>query len=522
MNRLGMKGQTLLAGLLALTLGLPVAFHALPVIVSQFMVDDSFYYLEIARNLATGNGFTFDGLHPTNGFQPLFQLMLVPIFWLPLDLVGAVRAEKLLEAVMFGLTAMLLFRLAVRLTGSRFAGWLALIALFVPGPMLHPLGKGLFNGMESGIDALMIMLTLHMSIHSGASKNTTGFFALYGLVLGLLFLARLDNAFLIAGLGVWHLTQLRQPGGAPAKGLLVSAAVSLLIATSYLSWNLMAFDGLMPISGEVKAWISAQRTAELLALGWIPWLKNTLWFFTQGKAVGILPLAGLLAAPSLLAANAMLAHRNMPILDPQWKPMLLVLWLSSGLKIAYYCLGEAYPSNTLIWYYVQEIIVLGLWLAAAGRMLLSALSKRAASEVARMAVAAAFVVSWIGVISSRPFLEWELASLRMVPEIERIAGPEAIIGSWDAGVLGYFLPNPVVQLGGLVNDREFFRHLQDGRYREYLTLNGIQYLANLVRPGRDRHFLDDFGKSEFTLMFRSPEGIDGHPDWRYEVYRVPE
>ncbi|HSR19368.1 MAG TPA: hypothetical protein VLL49_00505, partial [Anaerolineales bacterium] len=89
-------------------------------------------------------------------------------------------------------------------------------------------------------------------------------------------------------------------------------------------------------------------------------------------------------------------------------------------------------------------------------------------------------------------------------------------------VLGYFLPNPVVQLGGLVNDRDFFRYLRGGRYREYLTINRIQYLANVVQPGRDRHFIDDFGKSGFALMFRSAEGIAGHPDWRYEIYRVLE
>jgi hypothetical protein len=237
---------------------------------------------------------------------------------------------------------------------------------------------------------------------------------------------------------------------------------------------------------------------------------------------GILPLAGLLAVPSLLAANAVLAPRKIEVFDPRWKSILLVLWLSSSLKIAYYCLAEAYPANDLIWYYVQEIILLGLWLGAAGRVLLSAVSARTAAALVGLGVAGAFAVSCVGIVTSRPILEWELASFRMVPEIERIAGPEAIIGSWDAGVLGYFLPNPVVHLGGLVNDREFFRYLQEGRYREYLDANGIRYLANLVEPGRDRYFLDDFGKADLTLMFRSPEVITGHPDWRYEIYRVPE
>ena len=39
-------------------------------------VDDSYYYLQIARHLAAGDGFTFDGLNPTNGFHPLWLLLL--------------------------------------------------------------------------------------------------------------------------------------------------------------------------------------------------------------------------------------------------------------------------------------------------------------------------------------------------------------------------------------------------------------------------------------------------------------
>ena len=44
--------------------------------------DDAYYYLVIARNAASGQGFTADGLSPTNGFQPLWMWLLVPIAWL--------------------------------------------------------------------------------------------------------------------------------------------------------------------------------------------------------------------------------------------------------------------------------------------------------------------------------------------------------------------------------------------------------------------------------------------------------
>lgn len=41
-----------------------------------FVQDDCFYYLKVAQNLATGHGSTFNGLVATNGYHPLWLLLL--------------------------------------------------------------------------------------------------------------------------------------------------------------------------------------------------------------------------------------------------------------------------------------------------------------------------------------------------------------------------------------------------------------------------------------------------------------
>ena len=38
--------------------------------------DDAFYYFGIARNVAHGHGSTFDGINPTNGYHPLWMLIV--------------------------------------------------------------------------------------------------------------------------------------------------------------------------------------------------------------------------------------------------------------------------------------------------------------------------------------------------------------------------------------------------------------------------------------------------------------
>ena len=49
-------------------------------VYGSMMVDDGYYYLEIARNFAIGNGPSFDSINFTNGFHPLWQIIIVPVF----------------------------------------------------------------------------------------------------------------------------------------------------------------------------------------------------------------------------------------------------------------------------------------------------------------------------------------------------------------------------------------------------------------------------------------------------------
>src|SRR5205823_7710580 len=41
--------------------------------------DDAFYYFQIARHLARGDGSTFDGVHAASGYHPGWMALLVPV-----------------------------------------------------------------------------------------------------------------------------------------------------------------------------------------------------------------------------------------------------------------------------------------------------------------------------------------------------------------------------------------------------------------------------------------------------------
>ena len=49
-------------------------------LMNWYTSDDGFYYFKTAQNISEGFGITFDRIAPTNGFHPLWMLLLVSHF----------------------------------------------------------------------------------------------------------------------------------------------------------------------------------------------------------------------------------------------------------------------------------------------------------------------------------------------------------------------------------------------------------------------------------------------------------
>ena len=95
-------------------------------LLARLFQDDAFFYLSIARNFAAGKGSSFDGLHPTNGYHPLWMLLLSLFHHLvPLRGEVGLRGVILLDAALFvvALSTMgtLLARVGLSATARRCA-----------------------------------------------------------------------------------------------------------------------------------------------------------------------------------------------------------------------------------------------------------------------------------------------------------------------------------------------------------------------------------------------------------------
>src|ERR1051326_2162804 len=61
--------------------------------------EDGYYYFKVAQQLAQGAGSTFDGVHATNGYHPLWLLCLAAVFRIAPGQASAVAWAILLQAI---------------------------------------------------------------------------------------------------------------------------------------------------------------------------------------------------------------------------------------------------------------------------------------------------------------------------------------------------------------------------------------------------------------------------------------
>lgn len=117
-------------------------------LVRDGYLDDAYYYFQIAKHMAAGHFSTFDGgITQTNGYHPLWMLMLVPFYWL-FDAETALFAIKAFEIVLVSM-GVLLVAFAVRLAG------LPWILLFSVLPTIYAT-LGMLLGMEAAAGLLAL------------------------------------------------------------------------------------------------------------------------------------------------------------------------------------------------------------------------------------------------------------------------------------------------------------------------------------------------------------------------------
>jgi hypothetical protein len=434
--------------------------------------DDSYYYFGVARNIVLGNGVTFDGMNPTNGWHPLWMLMLLPIYKL------TAASPELALRVVFSLVAVIAgatFWTAYRVLGL----WMErLIALLASSLLLAPMFlNAMLNGLETGVLILLMLVTVwHTARHDLFSPRTSwSRDALLGALLGLVFLARLDSAFFVMAFGLvivgrWARECRRDREMGPAaliRKAVISGGVFLLVAAPYVIWNRMTFGHIVPISGAVKSSFPeiAFRLERLLGF-------HALY--------GVMQLA--VATVALIVLEIWHFRRPQHYRVPS---VLWALWLGAILHFAYSMLFMRWAAHW--WHYASYI---PLVLLSVGLLLERVRAWLKLPAVAwRLALGGALAVCVAGMwadarLRGEHHEPWLAAALWTRDNLP----PDAVVGMMDCGLYGYFNGHRTVNLDGVINGYAFQEALRDGRFSEFLASCGVTHIADYHVNYRDGRF----------------------------------
>lgn len=448
-------------------------------IVQHLFIDDGYYYFVIARNIAAGHGPTFDGFELTNGFHPLWAIVLSPLFLAMTDALDALRAIRVVEVFCMAVSVLLLGNSLIK---SGFPRWCALL---LPIPFFEEVA---WQGGTEGALYLLLLSALCALGCGTSSPRQRGLILACGIALPW---CRLEAiAFCIAYGSLLFWSALTQGERRFARQFL-SASLGSLVALFALSW--MTFDVAVPISGVVKQYQAAQYWKDA---GSRDVLLNAAAILGDQRVYAALFWGG----GVLLLMVMPYAWRRSPAgRRPHNRVLVFCISLlcAHGALVIYWTLFQAAPLVRWNWYYVPArllthlapaLILGGLWLV---RSELSARGRRFATA----GVIGAFALLLIPQFARspvRPFdaqrepadiTTWELPSYLAVPWIEQHLPENAVIGSPDSGALAYFLHRPVINLDGLVNSREFFEAIESQRVGEWIGRSPITHLANLIPAG---------------------------------------
>ncbi len=431
-----------------------------------------FYYTQIAVHFFNDQLMSFDGVHPTTGFQPLWMLILAPFGGL------MAGAPDVTVRIVFGISSLMsmvvgasLIPFVHSLVPHKNARRLAMCSAVIW--VLHPKILILeWLGTEASLAALCWIWSLIAWRRVYAANKG---YVWLGLFIGIGVLARIDHFSLGAMFGISLLLRYRL---AAVKGL---AAMSLVVIMVTAPWFLAcqhATGSIVPDSGKAKH-TQARRIVEDMGEGelgiWLARgrsLRSATWFLIGSRAK-VFPVSLILAA---LAAGLILTRRvriaslsTVLVLKAMWP-----LWVSGLLLLPVYLMTIIFVQP---WYLMP--IVLAQTLFAAGLIVDASNTFESKSRI----VAGAWLVVCLSLAQleyAKPKLRdlaWITGSTRLV---QRLVPEGDVVAAFNSGYLGAacWPRNRVVNIDGLVN-HSAIRAQQGKNLDRYLLEEKITWIADI-------------------------------------------
>jgi hypothetical protein len=473
--------------LLGLVLALTLAWSPVEHTIGRFIYDDMFYYLKVAQNIAAGNGSSFDGISATNGYHPLWMVIVTLLaFMFSGDML--VHAALTIAALLHAAQGLLLLRMMSRVAAPGIA--LALVALYVLNWRTLAIN---LCGLETAL-AVTMALAVVDRLMTWPTRPRLSNAVVLGVLAGLAALSRFDLLMLVGLAGLWVVFSPRYEAGFDvARRIKLGLAMGLaaiLVVSVWFPFSLHASDTLLPNSREAVKLLTGLHydygnLAQMREM-FVGQIWSFIWWSTDmANLFGLYPVIspegrGILAASALVVLLFLgVSVVSLAARDRSKAFMALIPLTYVALHFAYYGLFH----RVEIRYVLAAIALFFVPLAFAAEVIRERLAGRAAAAVlpAAFLVAATFsVIAGVSAYSAGH------ASVR-VHKYHYVARdmarwlaethPGVRTAAWNAGILGYFSNTVLFNLDGVIND-DALDAVRTRQIDAYILGSGVEILVD--------------------------------------------
>ena len=446
----------------------------------QFVPDDAFYYLQTARNIAAGQGSTFDGIHLANGFHPLWMFMLLPFAANQLDSLSFLRVDVAI-CILFGLlTALVLYALLVKITKSP---WVSLVgtALYL---LNRPAVLASVNGLETSVSSLLFTISLYLVISAQGHRSSD--MIRMGICLGLLFLGRTDNAFYLSALLLVIMYKAGRKNWVQ-HGLTLGLTILILVGP-WLGWNWLNFGSIFQSSADAYPYVLQQNflaaghsSGEMLVQS----LQNFGTFVSSSLPNYVGSIQYAYQAAVLFCLMVIIRHnRKTSQTDAMSSSCLaiLALWALGILLSFVHTFIRWYPRE---WYFNQLLILTPITMKNAKifsvlAVFLDVSRRSKAMRAATILLSVGSIVALTLVVSrfseEAPYPH-QIEMLDAASWLRANLKQDEYASAFNAGIMGFFSGRRVVNLDGTINNSAR-NAIQEGRLFAMMRASSVHYLLD--------------------------------------------
>jgi hypothetical protein len=520
--------------------------------IDFFFVDDAFYYFRIARNFVSGMGLSYDGHQVTNGFQPLFLLIILPIFFftksnlnLPLHLVAVFQSFVSLGIGIF------LYKISRIFLDKWFSLFIVAVWSFSPIAISQEM-----NGMETGLNLFLIAAASYYYISQivpSIENIKTRKLIFLGVLLTLTMLARLDGILFMTAV-LMHLlyTALKRHKETTYIKKVQSlfrvvfpvALIPLMVLTPWFIFNYQITGHLLPLSGQAIRFMSLNYgfgagsfrdqfplqdipikfyyenlSYSLMKLLWHhPFTHSPVKFFSDLFHVANMDnfqsfhFISLLILGAFVIAITLFALSSLRLIFSQMMFYFLYAFLLLC-AFTFYIFGQWFYYR----YYFPIYFLMTICFGEVFFLIYTNLKKinKNFGMIFKGGLVTLYVLSVSFQIKGFVYMSQHSVHKQFhtfLSVIKNVTPANAVIGCFQSGVVGYYSDRQIINLDGKVNI-EALEAMKKGQLGKYIKEEGITYVA-------------DWSFILHTLFFRNlgscPEMRISGPIYRgfFDMYKI--